>query len=177
MDKTPFNLRQSLNKAYLKEKVARPAIEHFKNCLRTLLSNIDLEESETNVRDHLRDFLNDIWYKNDFLLASKERTDLVIHGGKTAKSPAAVLLEVKRPKNAGEMVSTSDLNRKALQELVYYYLRERETTRTTASKRLLSPIYTSGLCSRKKTLNVFSITIKNCWNTTTTPKPPKRIPT
>lgn len=117
--------------------MARPAIEHFKNCLRTLLSNIDLEESETNVRDHLRDFLNDIWYKNDFLLASKERTDLVIHGGKTAKSPAAVLLEVKRPKNAGEMVSTSDLNRKALQELVYYYLRERVDNENHSIKTLI----------------------------------------
>lgn len=74
MDKTPFSLQQALNKAYLKEKVAGPAIENFKNCLRILLSNIDLEESEANVRDHLRDFLNDAWYKNDFLLASKERT-------------------------------------------------------------------------------------------------------
>lgn len=137
MDKTPFSLQQALNKAYLKEKVARPAIENFKNCLRKLLSNIDLEESEANVRDHLRDFLNDAWYKNDFLLASKERTDLVIHAGKTAKSPAAVLLEVKRPKNAGEMTSVSDLNRKALQELVLYYLRERIDNENHSIKSLI----------------------------------------
>ncbi|MBN8678206.1 MAG: Eco57I restriction-modification methylase domain-containing protein [Chitinophagales bacterium] len=137
MDKTPFSLQQALNKAYLKEKVARPAIENFKNCLRILLSNIDLEESEANVRDHLRDFLNDAWYKNDFLLASKERTDLVIHAGKTAKSPAAVLLEVKRPKNAGEMTSVSDLNRKALQELVLYYLRERIENENHSIKSLI----------------------------------------
>ncbi len=122
----PFSpLRQALNKAYLKEKVARPDIERLKSSLRQLLQHINLQESETNIRDHLRDFLNEVWYRNRHLVASRERTDLVIHADAGAKSPPTVLFEVKRPKNTAEMIAPGQLNRKALHELVWYYLRER----------------------------------------------------
>ncbi len=120
-----ITLRQAINKAYLKEKVARPDIERLKTGLRNLLQHIDLQESETNLRDHLRDFLNAVWYRDHHLIASKERADLVIHADKSAKSPVAALFEVKRPKNAQEMIAPGQLNRKAMQELVWYYLRER----------------------------------------------------
>ncbi len=61
---TQKSLAQAINKAFLKEKVARPYIEAFKTQLKTLLFHIDTDESEANVRDHLRDFLNEIGYKN-----------------------------------------------------------------------------------------------------------------
>ena len=93
-----ITLRQAINKAYLKEKVARPDIERLKTGLRNLLQHIDLQESETNLRDHLRDFLNAVWYRDRHLIASKERADLVIHADKSAKSPVAALFEVKGPK-------------------------------------------------------------------------------
>lgn len=125
MDKQFTPIKQALNKAFLKEKVARPDIEIFKSSLQNLLVKIDTKESEANLRDHLRDFLNDIFYKEKHLLATKGQTDLVIHADRTARSQAAVLFEVKRPKNTAEMVSLDNLNRKALQELILYYLRER----------------------------------------------------
>ena len=137
MDNAYTTLKQSLNKAYLKEKVARPDIERLKTNLRQLLARIDVDESETNVRDHLRDFLNDTWYREQHLIASKGNTDLVVHADKTAKSQAAVLFEVKRPKNTAEMVTPGNLNRKALQELVLYYLRERVEHENRGIKTLI----------------------------------------
>ncbi|MFN0214302.1 MAG: Eco57I restriction-modification methylase domain-containing protein, partial [Saprospiraceae bacterium] len=137
MDKPSTTLKQSLNKAYLKEKVARIDIERLKTALRQLLSRIDVQESEANIRDHLRDFFNDTWYRDRHLITSKERTDLVVHADKTAKSPAAVLFEVKRPKNTAEMVTPDNLNRKALQELVLYYLRERVEHENRSIKTLI----------------------------------------
>ncbi len=119
----PF--KKTLNKAYQKVKPNRTDIERFKANLSRLLDRIDHEESEENVKNHLRDFLNDTWYKDSYLVNTKGRTDLVIHEDKSAQSRAAVLFEVKRPKNATDMVSATTPNAKAMHELLLYYLRER----------------------------------------------------
>lgn len=120
-----LNFRKTLNRAYRLLKPSRDEINLFKNNLIRLLERIDHEESEENVKGHLRDFLNDTWYKDKHLIATKGRTDLVIHEERSAQSKSAVLFEVKRPKNAADMISSNNLNAKALHELVLYYLRER----------------------------------------------------
>lgn len=120
-----ISLKKSLNKAYRLIKPKRPDIELFKNNLMKLLGQIDEKESEENVKIHLMDFLKDTWYKQDYLVATKGRTDFVIHTGKEAKTPSGVLFEVKRPTNKGDMVTRQNLNAKAMHELILYYLRER----------------------------------------------------
>ncbi len=120
-----ISLKKSLNKAYRLIKPKRPDIELFKSNLINLLGQIDEKESEENVKIHLMDFLKDTWYKQDYLVATKGRTDFVIHTGKEAKAPSGVLFEVKRPTNKGDMVTRQNLNAKAMHELILYYLRER----------------------------------------------------
>lgn len=120
-----ISLKKSLNKAYRLIKPKRPDIELFKGNLIKLLEQIDEKESEENVKIHLMDFLKDTWYKQDYLVATKGRTDFVIHTGKEAKAPSGVLFEVKRPTNKGDMVTRQNLNAKAMHELILYYLRER----------------------------------------------------
>ncbi|MBL7692032.1 MAG: N-6 DNA methylase [Flavipsychrobacter sp.] len=116
---------KALNKAYLKEKVSRNNIETFKANLKTLLSKIKEGESEEHHKYPVADFLNDTWYKDAYYINTKDRADFVIHNGKTAKDTAGVILEVKSPTNTAEMISEEKPNKKALQELVLYYLRER----------------------------------------------------
>lgn len=48
-----------------------------------------------------------------------------------------VIIEAKRPSNKGEMLSKDNLNKKALQELVLYYLRERITHKNLEVKHLI----------------------------------------
>lgn len=120
-----ISLKKSLNKAYRLIKPKRPDIELFKGNLIKLLGQIDEKESEENVKIHLMDFLKETWYKQDYLVATKGRTDFVIHTGKEAKAPSGVLFEVKRPTNKGDMVTRQNLNAKAMHELILYYLRER----------------------------------------------------
>ncbi len=116
---------KALNKAYLKEKVSRNNIETFKANLKTLLSKIKEGESEEHHKYPVADFLNDTWYKDAYYINTKDRADFVIHNGKTAKDTAGVILEVKSPTNTAEMITAAKPNKKALQELVLYYLRER----------------------------------------------------
>lgn len=132
-----INLKKALNKAYRLVKPKRPEIETFKTNLIKLISQIDEKESEENVKIHLMDFLKETWYKQDYLVATKDRTDFVIHAGKDAKAPSGVLFEVKRPTNKADMVSRKNLNAKAMHELILYFLRERITEKNIDIRHLV----------------------------------------
>jgi adenine-specific DNA-methyltransferase len=119
--------RKSLNKAFLKVKPIREEIEIFKSNLIKLLDRINEAESEEFHKNLISDFLKNTYYSPDHFMNTKGRNDLVIHNGKDAKSSVGVILEVKKPTNKSEMLKVDNLNTKALQELVLYFLRDRVT--------------------------------------------------
>lgn len=131
-----LTVKQSLNKAYRLIKPARADIEKFKANFKTLLGHINPAESEENMKGHVMDFLKNTWYSPSYHVATKGRTDFVIHTGKDATHPAGVLFEAKKPSNS-EMVTTTDLNRKAMHEIILYYLRERMEHRNDNIKYLV----------------------------------------
>jgi hypothetical protein len=130
-------IRNSLNYAYLKAGVSRAEIDLFKTQAIKLLKCLQESETEEFHKNHLADFLKDSYYKNKHYINTKGANDLVIHNDKTVKSSVGVIIEVKRPSNNTEMVSCDDLNKKALQELVLYYLRERITHKNLQIKHLI----------------------------------------
>jgi len=117
--------KQSLNKAFLKQPVNRDDISLFKANLQILLGKINDKESEEHHKNFIRDFLKDTFYKSDYEINTKGRQDLVIHIGKDASEKVGVILEAKKPTNKADMISADNPNRKALHELVLYFLRER----------------------------------------------------
>ncbi len=117
--------KQSLNKAFLKQPVNRDDITLFKTNLQTLLGKINEKESEEHHKNFVRDFLKDTFYKSDYEINTKGRQDLVIHVGKDASDKVGVILEAKKPTNKADMISAENPNRKALHELILYFLRER----------------------------------------------------
>lgn len=133
----------ALNKAYLKIKPNRTEIELFKSNLITLLDKLKTvedrpkDESEEHLKTDIRDFLRDTFYKDKNAINTKDRSDLVIHESKDTNSNVAVIIEAKRPSNKNEMLSKDNLNKKALQELVLYYLRERITHKNLEIKHLI----------------------------------------
>jgi hypothetical protein len=130
--------KQSLNKAYRKATVFREEFEKFRNNLANLLDNIDHEEREENHKIHLKTFLDDTYYHSQHLINSKDSTDLVIYLENKQSSKAGVLLEVKRPTNKTEMISLENINKKALHELVLYYLQERIERKNDEIKYLVA---------------------------------------
>lgn len=125
MKLTLLPLKRSLNKAYLKEKLGRADMERFKENFLLMLSRIDESESEEHGKNIVSDFLKEVWYRGQYEINTKDRKDLVIHAGKSAKDPVGVILEVKKPGNKAEMIAADKPNTKAMQELLLYYLRER----------------------------------------------------
>ena len=118
-------------KAFLKQKPLRSEIDVFKTNLIALLDKISViekrptDESEEHLKNDLRDFLRDTYYRDTNAINPKDKKDLVIHLGKTTDNEVGVIIEAKRPTNTNEMVTADNPNKKALHELILYYLDER----------------------------------------------------
>jgi hypothetical protein len=133
-----LNPRQSINKAFLKLKPNRNKIEHFQSQLNHLLDQINDKESEEFNKNLISDFLKKTYYDPNYFINTKGRNDLVIHNSKNAKSTVGVIIEVKRPSNQAEMLKPDNINVKAFQELVLYYLRERITSKNLDIRYLIA---------------------------------------
>lgn len=129
--------RKSLNKAFLKIKPSRTEIEAFKTHLTQLIDQTNGTESEEFHKNLVSDFLKKTYYDPHHSINTKGRNDLVIHNGKDAKSTVGVILEAKKPTNKTEMITTDNLNKKAFQELILYYLRERITHKNLEVRNLV----------------------------------------
>ncbi|OYY23051.1 MAG: type II restriction endonuclease, partial [Thiotrichales bacterium 35-46-9] len=129
--------RKALNKAFLKVKPSRTEIESFKTNLIRLLDSMNNTESEEFHKNLVIDFLKSTYYNPNHFINTKGRNDLVIHNGDKATSSVGVIIEAKKPTNNNEMVSTEKLNKKAFQELVLYYLRERISQKNLEIKHLI----------------------------------------
>jgi adenine-specific DNA-methyltransferase len=129
--------KKALNKAYLKVKPNRIDIESFKANLTLLLNRTNDTESEEFHKNLVSDFLKDTYYKQNHFINTKGRNDLVIHNGSETKCTVGVIVEAKKPTNKSEMLSLNNINVKAFQELVLYYLRERITLKNLEVKFLV----------------------------------------
>jgi hypothetical protein len=132
-----LNPRKALNKAFLKVKPNRTAIEGFKANLIQLLEHTNDTESEEFHKNLVSDFLKKTYYHPNHFINTKGRNDLVIHNGVNAQSNVGVIVEAKKPTNKSEMITKDKLNTKAFQELVLYYLRERITNKNLEVKHLV----------------------------------------
>ena len=138
MNKNKILPIKALNKAFLKVKVNRDNFAKFKHNLRRLLSHINEAESEEFHKNLVIQFLHETYYEGNYFINTKGRNDLVIHNGKNAKNTVGVILEAKKPTNQGEMVKVDNLNSKAFQELVLYFLRDRISGKNLEIKYLVA---------------------------------------
>ena len=129
--------RKALNKAFLKVKPNRIEIEGFKTNLINLLDRINDTETEEFHKNLISDFLKNTYYSPNHFINTKGRNDLVIHNANDAKSSVGVIIEAKKPNNKAEMISKTNINAKALHEMLLYYLRERITHKNIELKHLV----------------------------------------
>lgn len=137
MRMSPLNVREALNKSYLKISILEKDFTDFRKNLKNFYESINEDESEEHNKTIIRDFFKSAYYSDDYHINTKNRTDLVIHTGKSSISPVSVIIETKRPINKYEMVSKENLNVKALHELIFYYLEERIINKNVELKHLI----------------------------------------
>ncbi|MEI6138228.1 MAG: Eco57I restriction-modification methylase domain-containing protein [Mariniphaga sp.] len=133
-----LNPRLALKKAFLKVKANRDGIELFKANLINLLDRINEAETEEFHKNLVADFLKLTYYGSINYINTKGRNDLVVHNTNSATGTVGIIIEAKKPANRAEMPKTDNLNTKAFQELVLYYLRERITHKNLEIKHLIA---------------------------------------
>lgn len=133
--------RKALNPAYRKHKPLRKDVNNFieqlKSCITAVKLSDDNGESEEHIKSHFKDFFSNTFYKENYV-NTKDRIDLAIYLDGTANSDVGVIIEAKKPSNKAEFLTTENLNRKALQELLLYYLRERVDNDNNNIKHLIA---------------------------------------
>lgn len=120
-----LKISESLNKAYRRNPIIKNDMVEFHKYLRTYFLSVKGQGQEKNKETYLRDFLRDTFYrKNDINKPNESDIDWAIRFG-DQDSPVGVIIEDKTQSNKQEMITTDDLNHKAMHQLIYYYLEER----------------------------------------------------
>ena len=139
MNKT--NTRKALNPAYRKHKPLRKEVTNFivqlQSCIDAVKLSDDNGESEEHTKSHFTTFFKSTFYANNYI-NTKDRIDLAIYLEDNAKADVGVIIEAKKPSNKAEFLRPDNLNRKALQELLLYYLRERLDNNNNNIKHLIA---------------------------------------
>jgi hypothetical protein len=128
---------QTVNKAYLKQSIGKADIMRFRDAMQKMLKNINANESEEHNKNLVIEFLSNAFYKNTNAINTKGKTDAAIYESSDSfKSDILVLIEAKGP-GRPDMAKRTELNCKALHELILYYIREEEYQHNTKIKHLI----------------------------------------
>ena len=119
------DIKDILNKQLLRQKPTSEQFDAFLHALRNLKDSLTRSEREEHNKTYIRDFLRDAFYGETNLVNTAGDIDWAIYQTKDANSPIEVIIEVKSPTNKSEFPSIYNLNCKAMQELVLYFMRER----------------------------------------------------
>ena len=132
-----LSIAKSLNKAYRHISIDKVSFDEFKSQLTTLFEQIASVDTEEKVKGDLMDFLKFTFYRQNYKVSPNGKIDAAIHLGSGIDAPVGVIFEAKMPSNVSEMVTRENLNRKALQEILLYYLRERVDKKNIQLKQLV----------------------------------------
>jgi len=119
------SVMQSLSISFSVKKLYEREMRLFKENF-SVFSDFKPEDSEETIKGYIKKFLDNTFYDKKFLIKENvNNIDLVIYSGKNSDENIGVIIETKAVKNTLEMISKDDINKKAFQELVQYYLEER----------------------------------------------------
>jgi hypothetical protein len=130
-------ITKSLNKAYLKQDVAKNDIERFKNALLTFLKSIKPDDKEEYQKNTITEFLRNAFYKDTNKINIKDNIYIAIFNSISNDAKVVVLFEIKSIKNKSEMISNSNSNAKAIHEAIFYYLNEKYNNHNYEIKHII----------------------------------------
>ena len=119
-----ISIEQTLSKAIRSIPIAGTELLRFYDTVGHYLQELDALQDEEHNKRLVGKLLEQTFYGGKNAVNSANPIDLAIFADAVAKdSRPVVMFEVKQPSNP-EMVRRDDLNRKALHELVLYYVRQ-----------------------------------------------------
>ena len=129
------SLKSQFSISLQKHKPVRAEVEKFEQKLQEFIANINPQESEEHNKNWIIKFFNETFYQNNPVNTYK-RKDLAIYSKNNSKIPE-LLIEAKKPLVRSEMPTVKNLDSKALQELLYYFLEETIENKNLEIKNLI----------------------------------------
>ncbi|MBR1929468.1 MAG: class I SAM-dependent DNA methyltransferase, partial [Paludibacteraceae bacterium] len=117
-------IKDILNKQLLRQKPTSEQFDAFLHALRNLKASIQPNETEEHNKSYIETFLKESFYGKTNLVNTAGSIDCAIYQKNEATSSIEVIIETKSPNNQSEFPSVHNLNCKAMQELVLYFMRE-----------------------------------------------------
>ena len=126
---------QSIQKSYLRQPVASSELDKFRFQMENLLKELSPADIEETNKGRVKTFLEQtLWPSNAYEINASGKTDLTIKDKNLERN--IVLFEFKKV-NSPEMVTKEDLVKKAMFELVLYYILEEHVYKNTSIKHLI----------------------------------------
>lgn len=133
---------QSVDKRYLRLPIDEASSKKFVRALCTFFRNYQEKEKEEYNKTLTRDFLREAFYNGNNAINIYGNADSAIYANEHSRgSYPLVLCEAKSP-SSSDMIDAEHLNRKALHELILYYLLEEVDHKNHSIKHL---VITNGL--------------------------------
>ena len=129
--------KEVLEKPLLRMKPTAIDFERFNQAFRVLKTKLTIEETEEYNKALIRDFLLDSFYRGHNEINTSENIDDAIYDGNSSSFPVAVLMEAKSLSNKSEFPTKNNLNCKAMQETVLYFMQQRYQKENTTIKYIL----------------------------------------
>ena len=121
-------VQEVVNKQLLRRKPTEEEFAAFSEALRNLKDSIQPTKKEEHNKTFIATFLRDAFYGKTNLVNTADNVDCAIYQTTDSNSPVEVFLEIKAPNNQSEFPSyrnnVHNLNCKAMQELVRYFMEE-----------------------------------------------------
>ncbi len=111
-------------------KLSEEKLNIFRNNVKMYINKTSKAIADGETEEHLKNITNDFmkesfYHSSTYEINTDKRIDSVIK----ANGEIRVLIENKNPKNVSEMVSSDNVNVKALHEIIFYYMTvTRDTT-------------------------------------------------
>jgi len=119
-----FTPAQTVDRTYLRSYISDEDCLQFKKALKTFLANFDEQGKEEYNKTLVRDFLKEAFYNKTNAINTYGDADSAIYGTVHAKGSVPLVLIEAKSRRSADMIDQRHFNRKALHELVLYYLRE-----------------------------------------------------
>ena len=132
--KTIASSIRAYNPNYYRDPISKNIITSFSDSLKTFIKDIKTANTNHETEEFIKNDINQFLKKN-FYSANRYQinTDQKIDSTIKSDGSLRVIIETKKSGNRNEMTEKDNINRKALWELVFYYL---ESTRDTSGKRV-----------------------------------------
>ncbi len=129
---------QAVYKAYMRSYVSDDAMRNFIAAMRKFFESYDKSQDENHNKLFIHNFLKESFYNGTNAINSADDADYAIYATERSRtSVPVVLIEAKHVNNVSEMVLVDNINRKALHELVLYYILEEEAKKNYNIKNLI----------------------------------------